>query len=612
MAWLPIARTPIQYEKPDGTPASGYYLKFYLAATTTPTLMATDETGATQIAKCKLNGRGFPISNASDETTIFIPHVNSSFSSFRYVIYQSAADADANNFASAIVNLSAVSQVTDVASYLEDYIKIVPTFSSLTGDDTPIGSKVSITGHTTPPVGGGIFNVVAAGSYSDDGGTVLVSGSKAYVKEINEYHLDDFGGNLADAVAAAANGVLKIRAGTVLLPGSPITITSPIVIECDSQDQVVFTKTAAVDAFRFHSSHVKMKRFQIVGSISGDTSSDIVIGRNDGANGQSVVGGYINAAQCVVEDALLTGGGNRGIDWQEGPFAIFNNVHSFSHKVNNFYVSDKAFDASHGSWFTNSAGALDDGYSINWGQHSFILLKSFSDGGNGIYLDYVRGSTGSIFVELPTNAFIEFGANTLANIIDVQFWTAGKNYVDAGIGNKLTGMSLGNNSGGAFETFTRTNKILIKEEFVPSGGTVYSGGLLINQTANNVLSMGDPANSSQCSIIGASAGMVFRAVSVHPRVYDGTGGAATQDLDQNNVYIRVYILQNGQTLRINGAGGAAYTPFDGQQITVRMSGSGTVSVYGKIDGALTTDTITSTNRARTYTWINSLGFWFPD
>jgi hypothetical protein len=114
MAWVPITRTPIQYEKTDGNPANGYYLKFYLGGTTTPTVMATDATGATQIAKCKLNEMGFPISNASDETSIFIPHVNSSFSSFRYVIYLNSADADANNLASAIVNFPSITNVFDV------------------------------------------------------------------------------------------------------------------------------------------------------------------------------------------------------------------------------------------------------------------------------------------------------------------------------------------------------------------------------------------------------------------------------------------------------------------------------------------------------------------
>ncbi len=136
MAWLPIARTPIQYEKTDGNPANGYYLKFYLAGTTTPTAMATDTTGATQLAKCKLNERGFPISNPNDEASIFIPHVSSSFDSFRYVIYLNASDADANNFASAVVNLSSVSNVYDPTEDLEeinDKIDNLPVQAKYTG-----------------------------------------------------------------------------------------------------------------------------------------------------------------------------------------------------------------------------------------------------------------------------------------------------------------------------------------------------------------------------------------------------------------------------------------------------------------------------------------------
>lgn len=185
MAWLPIARTPIQYEKTDGNPANGYYLKFYLAATTTPQNMATDVTGATQIAKCKLNERGFPLSNPNDEASIFIPHVSSVFDSFRYVIYPTAADADANNFASAVVNLSAVSQTVDVDSYLTTTVKTVDTYADLSAalSSATIGQQLSLLGHTVAGVGGGIFDVVSSSGLVADNGTTVINGGKAAVRQ---------------------------------------------------------------------------------------------------------------------------------------------------------------------------------------------------------------------------------------------------------------------------------------------------------------------------------------------------------------------------------------------------------------------------------------------
>lgn len=198
MAWLPIARTPIQYEKTDGNPANGYYLKFYLAGTTTPTAMATDTTGATQIAKCKLNERGFPISNASDETSIFIPHVNSAFSAFKYVIYQSAADADANNFANAIVNISSVGSVVDVPSYLSTYVATVDTYADISAalNSMSIGQQFILSGHTVSGKGGGIFNVVSSSGRTANNGTCVINGALAAVRQSNGgkgFSVYDFG-----------------------------------------------------------------------------------------------------------------------------------------------------------------------------------------------------------------------------------------------------------------------------------------------------------------------------------------------------------------------------------------------------------------------------------
>jgi len=45
MAYKQISATMVQYEKTDGTPASGYYIALEAAGTSTSINMATDSTG---------------------------------------------------------------------------------------------------------------------------------------------------------------------------------------------------------------------------------------------------------------------------------------------------------------------------------------------------------------------------------------------------------------------------------------------------------------------------------------------------------------------------------------------------------------------------------------
>ena len=128
MAYSPISAFPIQYSKLDGAPANGYYLKFYVANSTTPISMQTDTSGATSLAKCKLNESGYPISNPDDENTIFIPHLNTSYEAYRFVLYENAADADANG-TDGLPNLNSIQTPWDSA---RDFINGV-----ISSDDIP-------------------------------------------------------------------------------------------------------------------------------------------------------------------------------------------------------------------------------------------------------------------------------------------------------------------------------------------------------------------------------------------------------------------------------------------------------------------------------------------
>ena len=127
MAYTPVSGSPIQYSNDSNELASGYYLKFYIANTTTPLSMVTDSTGSVPLVKCKLNTDGIPITNPADNTTTFIPYVDQKF---RYVIYKTEADADADTTANAFVNLAEVDTISGSADLG------TAAFADLTTDET--------------------------------------------------------------------------------------------------------------------------------------------------------------------------------------------------------------------------------------------------------------------------------------------------------------------------------------------------------------------------------------------------------------------------------------------------------------------------------------------
>lgn len=105
MTYNPVSGFTIQTITKAGEIGSDYYLKFYEANTTTPLSMATDGTGSTLLSEAKLGDKGMPISNPLDNSTVFIPYVDQNY---RLVIYTSKADADADDTASAFVNIASV------------------------------------------------------------------------------------------------------------------------------------------------------------------------------------------------------------------------------------------------------------------------------------------------------------------------------------------------------------------------------------------------------------------------------------------------------------------------------------------------------------------------
>lgn len=114
MTYNPVSRTVPQYSKDGDELAAAYYLKGYTANTTNPLSMATDNTGGTLLAKCKLSLFGEPLSNAADETSVFIPHFNATY---KLALYKNEADADADTVANAQWVVDDIQHVDPLPNY---------------------------------------------------------------------------------------------------------------------------------------------------------------------------------------------------------------------------------------------------------------------------------------------------------------------------------------------------------------------------------------------------------------------------------------------------------------------------------------------------------------
>lgn len=236
MAWTPISNTVPQYSKnAGGAAASGYYLKFYADGTTTPILMATDNTGGATLAKCQLNTLGYPINGSSD---VFIPHIDQDY---KLALYENEADADSNaliNAAWVIDNISvianssiAITSGTERAltEWFDRQAQVYDTVSDLAAEtELNAGDYVIIKNYSSSILSGPMFGeIVASGTGTDDGGSFIdLAGSTTQFKQSfidGRYTFRKFGAE-GDGVAsdktALQNTIAAAPAGSTVY-GSP-------------------------------------------------------------------------------------------------------------------------------------------------------------------------------------------------------------------------------------------------------------------------------------------------------------------------------------------------------------------------------------------------------
>lgn len=223
MSFTPISNTPPQYEE-SGIAASGYYIKFYVAGTTTPTAMATDSTGTTLLDKCQLNTEGYPINGSG---AVFIPHINVEY---KIALFRNAADANANDLNSAAWTVDTlIPGLSGVVGTAFDQIPLnadivypvanVTALRALTG--ISVGQSFYLEGHTVDGLGGG--NLTATKIHTtevDNNGTLfVVDGTVIERPEASEIDISLFGvigsGDESEAVQNAIDLGKSIDFGSV-------------------------------------------------------------------------------------------------------------------------------------------------------------------------------------------------------------------------------------------------------------------------------------------------------------------------------------------------------------------------------------------------------------
>lgn len=179
MSWFAIAGAPVQWIKTNGQTASGHYIQFEAAGTSTSINMATDNTGGTELVRALLDDAGYPASSGA----IFVPHIDRNY---KISLYPTLADAIAKtNEVWNPDNLGAFDTATtlnhdDVAAMTADGTiavgQVVQTKEFASGLDDP---------------GGAIYDTVLTSGVTPNGYDVIIGVADATISFVLRYWSKD-------------------------------------------------------------------------------------------------------------------------------------------------------------------------------------------------------------------------------------------------------------------------------------------------------------------------------------------------------------------------------------------------------------------------------------
>lgn len=114
---------------------------------------------------------------------------------------------------------------TNVENQLDKSTRIVPNFTTLSSTGGSIGDKVYLLGHTVPGLGGGYFIAKDSTGLTADGGTVVIFGALAWIREdtstLSAHHFGFVPGTTTNAtpiLQALFNAAVIKKASAVYLP----------------------------------------------------------------------------------------------------------------------------------------------------------------------------------------------------------------------------------------------------------------------------------------------------------------------------------------------------------------------------------------------------------
>jgi hypothetical protein len=253
MAYVPLSGYLTQLITQTGQVASDYYIKFYIANTTTPLSMAKNRGASTLLVKAKFNNNGMPITNPLDNSTEFIPHLNQAY---RLVVYRNEADADADNTADSYVNIPEIYALLSASNIgtAADQIPQNGDFGTAARVDTgagagnvPLNSDLGTASLVN--TGAGASNVplnsdLGSASLVDTGlltGNVPTADDMGMVGQTVNWH----GGNFEPTDATGLNARLYAYNNSGGSVGNGASVSGPLIAKGEFNSSGVFVNTTS-------------------------------------------------------------------------------------------------------------------------------------------------------------------------------------------------------------------------------------------------------------------------------------------------------------------------------------------------------------------------------
>jgi len=354
MSFTPISGATIQYQKTDGTLASGYFLKLYNTSNVAINMYSTS-TGTGALAKCALDSAGYPLNGSS---AIFTPFTDQEY---KIALYTNAVDADADTTGNADWFHGPLPQQALAGEAFELFETVALMVASTTLN---IGDHLRTLGYYSIGDGGGNdYDVVAAATGTPDAGSFI--------------NLDTH-----QAKGLFTDDIYRIKQFGAYIDNTNATVTTAAFNNCYTFVGVSFDGRSdmTIGAGKF-ATNAKLswgKRVGVFGSGAREDSQIIPTGTFDAVS--LTVGEFARIGGFQIDGTALTG---IGIDVDAG-----SHIHLVDIRIKSC--------SSHGIyWRAGNSGKLDK-------------IDSVLNGGDGIRIQSFQGTNSA--TSSNTLTLIDFNA----------------------------------------------------------------------------------------------------------------------------------------------------------------------------------------------------------